>query len=96
MTKDIEIEVGDYVMYQYPATFEDKFPHVKMTIEKVTDVGIENFRTDEPIILKKHRIIKILKNGKPIDYYGYDSMRITKEDNEEGKNGNSRGTTKRN
>ena len=38
MTKDIEIKVGDYVMYQYPATFEDKFPHVQMTIEKVVDV----------------------------------------------------------
>ena len=85
MTEKIETvddrEVGDFVMYQHYATFEENYPRITLTIEKVVDIGIENFKTKKSIILKKHRVKKIIRNKHMFDYQGFDEMYIMEEDN---------------
>ena len=74
-----EIKVGDYVVYQHPTIFkEGEIPSINITLEKVVDIGIKNFKNHKLCILKKHRIRKI--TGDESDYFGYDPMRIAKED----------------
>ena len=77
-----EIEVGDFVIYQHPVTFDEPIPKIEISLEEVVDVEIENFKTKKSIVLEKYRVRKVVRNKKTFDYHKYDQFRIIQNDDE--------------
>lgn len=85
-----ELQVGDFVMVQYPAYYQEsdpkigghRIPHVNMKLHQVIKLDEEFAYLKDNGKIERYRIVKIFKDKKVFVCKDYGPLKIIKEDGE--------------